>query len=249
MKPIKPRALTHLIYGLLMLAPICAIGVKCGYVMFNKNAKDSYSNITKQSLGLVSDNSNNVPNLTYMIAIKEGTEYSGAIAIKSSTINYDYIAGTEISYNVSKIQFYPNNTHFRLIDDGNTFHNYQLNDEKRAYLNGQTFVYLNGNLYTNNQPVSFYSITYTTEKLDNVFYYAVDEFIEDNNFGIIDFKQWFNNMFLQSGNQVNDRLVNFANWYLNYTMLVSCIYLLWLVLMWFINFARKLLDRGMNYDW
>ena len=56
-------------------------------------------------------------------------------------------------------------------------------------------------------------------------------------------------MFLQSGNQVNDRLVNFANWYLNYTMLVSCIYLLWLVLMWFINFARKLLDRGMNYDW
>lgn len=85
--------------------------------------------------------------------------------------------------------------------------------------------------------------------LNNAFDYAIDKTIKDNNYGNIDFLSWFSNMFLNMNNNINARYVRFANWYMNYVMFVSCAYLLFLVLMWFINFARRLLDRGMNYDW
>ena len=84
--------------------------------------------------------------------------------------------------------------------------------------------------------------------LDNVFEYSIDKTISDSNFGKINFLSWFSDLFLDN-NEVNNRYTHYANWYMNYIMFVSCAYLLFLVLMWFINFARKVLDRGMNYDW
>ena len=38
------KSITHLIYGLLMMMPFVAIGVKCAYAVVNKNAYQSYSN-------------------------------------------------------------------------------------------------------------------------------------------------------------------------------------------------------------
>lgn len=84
--------------------------------------------------------------------------------------------------------------------------------------------------------------------LDNVFEYSVNKFIENNNFGKINLFQWTTNLFFDS-NDVNNMYVGFINWYLNYTLLLSATYILFLVLMWFINYARRLLERGMNYDW
>ena len=95
----------------------------------------------------------------------------------------------------------------------------------------------------------------TTEKikaihklLHSFFEYAVDEVIKENNFGHIDFFSYFESIFM-SDNQVNNRYIGYVNYYLNYALMVSLAYLLFLMLMWFINFARRFLDRGMNYDW
>lgn len=66
----------------------------------------------------------------------------------------------------------------------------------------------------------------------------------------INFFTWFANLFIsyESGS-FTELTILFVNWYFNYIFLVSCGYLLFSILMWFINFSRKLLDRGMNYDW
>lgn len=41
--------LKNIIFGLVMLAPMLAIAVRCGYVMWNKNAKDSYSGLNSSA--------------------------------------------------------------------------------------------------------------------------------------------------------------------------------------------------------
>ena len=66
----------------------------------------------------------------------------------------------------------------------------------------------------------------------------------------MDFFVWFDDLFLnvQTGS-MTELTLQFVNWYFNYVFFVSCGYLLFAVLMWFVNFSRKLLDRGMNYDW
>ena len=66
----------------------------------------------------------------------------------------------------------------------------------------------------------------------------------------MDFFVWFDDLFLnvQTGS-MTELTIQLVNWYFNYVFFVSCGYLLFLVLMWFINFSRKLLERGMNYDW
>ena len=90
--------------------------------------------------------------------------------------------------------------------------------------------------------------TIESSTLDNVFEYSVSKFVDDNNFGNIDLFSWFFNMFLDT-NTTNNLYVNFANWYMNYAMLITLMHFLFMILMWFINYSRRLLDRGINYDW
>ena len=84
--------------------------------------------------------------------------------------------------------------------------------------------------------------------LDNVFEYSVSQFVKDNDFGNVDLFSYFGNIFLNE-NQMNNLYVGFANWYLNYAMLITLMHFLFAILMWFINYSRRILDRSMNYDW
>lgn len=84
--------------------------------------------------------------------------------------------------------------------------------------------------------------------MTSILHGAMEDIVGSANFGIINFLTWFESMFLDMTNNINALYLHFINWYLNYVMFVSCAYLLFLVLMWFINFSRKLLERGMNYD-
>ena len=81
------------------------------------------------------------------------------------------------------------------------------------------------------------------EVLDDVFEYSISRFISENSFGRLDFFQWFSNLFIDSSNNL---YIHYINWYMNYTLYVSLAFLIFMVLMWFINFARKLLERGMD---
>lgn len=81
------------------------------------------------------------------------------------------------------------------------------------------------------------------EVLDDVFEYSISHFISENSFGRLDFFQWFSNLFIDSSNNL---YIHYINWYMNYALYVSLAFLIFMVLMWFINFARKLLERGMD---
>ena len=77
---------------------------------------------------------------------------------------------------------------------------------------------------------------------------SINEFHVDSVY--VDFFVWFDDLFLNvPSGSLTELTIQLVNWSFNYVFFVSCGYLLFAVLMWFINFSRKLLDRGMNYDW
>lgn len=244
------KSISHLIYGLLMLAPILAIGVKCGYVMLNKNAYQSYSNQYVEKTSKLNSNTTLVDGIDYTFKYNQSTDtniqkvFYNDISINWQDYGYsgnDELDGFGIRYyagNQSIFLYSGDNAPSQILQNvwGSTLKEFTINKKN--------------NLSTNdNTNYNIYQIFITTDKLDNVFYYAIDEIIQDNNFGKINFTGWFDNMMLDNNIQINQTYTHLFNWYLNYTLFISCAYILWLVLMWFVNFARKLLDRGMNYDW
>ena len=183
-----------LLFSIIMLLPFIDVAVRCGYVMFNKNAYQSYSETSSMTTTEITANTQSISGNNYMINLLDsGPNYSDNIYINSSTIDYEYIAGTTITYEVKAIRFYPNNTHLRLVDGNNLSHNYELSDEQRTYLNGQTFNWNHGNLIENNQAVRFFMITYQNGKLDNVFEYSISQLEESNLYN------WTNQTAIYSG--------------------------------------------------
>lgn len=246
---LRSKSIMTLIYCALLSIPLVSILSRVIYVQSNKNAYQSYSETSALTTTLISDNAQVINGNNYMINLLEsGSSYSENIFINSSTIDYDYLANTELSYDVIGLRFYPNNTHIRFIESNLSSHNYVLNDEQRTYLNGQTFNLQSGNLVSPNQPVRFYMVSYSSGKLDNVFEYSINKLVDDNNFGQLNFFEWFSGFLLNDAQQ-NNLYIHFANWYMCYAMLISLMQILFLCLMWFVNFSRKVLDKGMNYDW
>lgn len=90
--------------------------------------------------------------------------------------------------------------------------------------------------------------TINQSTLDNTFDYSIAKFVRDNDNYNIHFFDWFGNLFLKNGNTgVNAIYLNFINWYLNYALLVSVGYILFLLMLWFINFVRKILEGGNSF--
>ena len=243
-KLLSYRGLMGFIYALVMLLPFSAIALRCAYVTFNKNAYQSYSDISSQTTTLITNNNQSIVGNNYMINLtSSSTGYSNNIYFNSTTIDFEYLYGQTISFNVVGFRFYPNNTHFRLLDQNDTAYNFELNDEKRTYLNGQTFNWKSGDLVltgSSTSPVNFYMISYTSGKLDNAFDYSLYTFLNENGVGRLNLTNWFVDIFLNNTTH-NMLYINYINWYMNYSLLVSCVYLLYLVLMWFITLARRLL--------
>lgn len=214
-----------LLFTILMLAPIGMVLSRCLYVIVNKNAKDSYSDTSAMTTTLISDNQQTITGNNYMINLLEsGSSYSENIFINSSTIDYDYLANTQLSYDVVGLRFYPNNTHIRFIESNLSSHAYELNDEQRNYLNGQTFNLQSGNLVTPNQAVRFYMVTYTSAKLDNVFEYSISKLEDSTLFN------WTENTAIFSGiDAMNTQLgINSPaiGIILTYWLILTCIYVI-----------------------
>lgn len=148
-------------------------------------------------------------------------------------LGYDYInvlSGFDTTLAISCLSIQLNNCVFLI---------HYFNDETNALY---SFLLPNDIYYTNViKDVELVS-------LDNAFEYSISQFTKDNNLGGVDFFSWFTNMFLNQNNPTNALYLNFVNWYLNYTLLVSSGYLLFLVLIWFVNYIRRILDKSMNHD-
>ena len=72
---------------------------------------------------------------------------------------------------------------------------------------------------------------------------AINKFVSDNDFGNLDFFTFFSSLFLTS-TSMNNLYIHFINWYMNYALYVSLAYLLFGVLLYFVNFFRKLVENS-----
>ena len=237
------------IFALIMLAPIGMIGTKCLYVICNKNAYKSYSDEYVEKYSQVNNSSTFIVGQEYLVAYDENsTNTSGGLINVSDTNLYDYFAPDINNRVITGINFVVE-TYARInlvFSDTTTLRINNWNETTTSFVFTYESTNITGNVnikYTN-----IYGIVWTTEKLDNVFEYSVSRLVDENNFGKLNFFTWFANMLLDDA-QMNMTYVRFANWYLCYAMLISLMQILFLCLMWFVNFSRRLLERGMNYDW
>lgn len=243
MRITKQRTLTGLILAVLMALPLCSILSRVIYVQSNKNAYQSYSD----------SGSTELVNTT---TLQSNIEYY------FNNVNDD-IYDEDLDISLTTI------IDFNSVYDGEEYQDYNDEDFMVVYSESQgmliswhTDVIYNGFIYYDfegnfkfktNTTVNvlsnfFYEVKITNGYLDNAFDYSISKFVEDNNFGRVDLTSWFMDMFL-TDNVHNNLYVHFVNWYLNYVMLITLMHFLFAVLMWFINYCRRLLDRGMNYDW
>lgn len=237
----KGKNLTHLLYGILMLLPFCSILARVIYVQSNQNALDSYygENINQVTTNYASSN-NYDSNILYYYDSRLilNTEYSGSFygVIKFVT-GSDNITSSNIDFINSSVRAYC----YR--GTSTTFYD---NENNSLVIAGFVLITISNLTSATNVYHAIYYYTYIDYSyLDNVFDYSLHNFIEDNNYNV-DFFGWFNNLFLnQSGK--NLLYLNFVNWYLNYALLVSAGYILFLLFLWFINFARKLLEGGNSF--
>ena len=266
-----------LLYAVLLAIPLVSIISRVIYVQSNKNAYQSYAGTTQQIESVDTYYQFNTNELNTYEDLIQGNIYYFTYDDELWTIRnnyvflfFNYIYSLDGIYlNEELLSYELNEGNYCLYTENEN--DYIADSSLSYYLqtnltNGLYFVFdyapstsytilnnlIEEGFLTQSDYLGWedFTINYTeVSYLDNVFEYSVDSIIQENNFGKIDFLSWFSNMFLDNNNAVNNRYVHFANWYMNYIMFVSCAYLLFLVLMWFINFARRLLDRGMNYDW
>lgn len=256
------KNITHLLYGIIVLLPMMAILGRVCYTVANKNAKDSYS----------ADNQivEQLPISTPSVLIS-GVNYNVQLHNSSNRQNSYIIKYTYCSMIDDLLEKYPSYTDLLfctefLFRDGATeegnFISFRMSGQ---YVTHSTFTYEQLPTYsfiftcdgvtpsslqnTFNANTIYQNVLVDNSTLDNAFEYSLKTFIDDNNLGEVDMFSWFTDLFLDNSNVHNQIYIGFVNWYLNYTMLVSCGYLFFLVLIWFINFIRRILDKSMYQDY
>ena len=235
MKVPKTKSLMSLIYIALLSIPLVSILSRVIYVQSNKNAYQSYSDTTEVKTYL---NYDSVVGNTYIMNWVD--DNNGMTNNTTQIIPYQSIT---IPAPTGAVKFRYGNS--------KTLQFYDVNDTNLgSETNITTFSYVaNSNASLATQPWFNRQLVLTQKvSLDNVFEYSVSRLVDENNFGKLNFFTWFANMLLDDA-QMNMTYVRFANWYLCYAMLISLMQILFLCLMWFVNFSRRLLERGMNYDW
>lgn len=243
-----------------MIAPFVAILSRVIYVQANPNAKDSYS----QSVSLKYQ-SNNVETIDDLV---RGHIYK--LTLNSFPSSTDRLFKANAVYNMSALTYYNIDT---TSNENSIVIEFRTNG---IQLRDNSYVAIAGvNLTSDNLPYSFdfvyreglsslpiesyikiektdfnvLTATNTNAYLDNAFEYSLQEFTKDNDIGVINFFGWFEGYFLDQNNAHNLIYLNFANWYMNFALLVSSSYLLFLALIWFVNYIRRILDKSMNQEY
>lgn len=247
MKIFKHRNILGFIYSLFLLLPFFNVLGRVCYVTINKNAHLSYSDSIIDKTELVSSNSNLSSGLTYYLQWDSSINGRGdgsKIWYSDITIDWSsYGAPSGVDYVAFSTYYASDNTRYTyLFNDSSSsayFVFWSTIDFADFYFTVSKDVQLNGvNDY------SLYFISKTFDTLDNAFDYSLNK-ITNNNLGNV---KWFNfigNLFLDDNSQ-NNLYINFINWYMNYALLVSVVYVLFMVLMWFIQWIRRLLERGLD---
>lgn len=257
MKVFKRKNFQALIYSIFISLPFLAVFARTAYVVCNKNAKDSYygETINEETYDKKQLNNIEIGQSVYVNTYNNFT-------IPDRTTNND------LSFIVSDLKMLSTNVTVDLSPTNRILiYSYSNNTQLWCgFFNGTTQL-LQRNLVETNLIFTFtlqgiqsggadyftdlsffYQIEYNNYSyLDNAFTYSLNEFVQDNNFGRLDFFTFFSSLFLDS-NTINNLYIHFINWYMNYILYVSLAYLLFGVLNWFVNFARRLIENESNIN-
>lgn len=276
MKFFKKKNLLNVLYAVLIALPLFSILGRVLYTQWNQNAKDSYSGnntftyYEKYEGAAPSNAINNESDIVlgnyyfidgiYVSQLSNDAylslEYTNDSSFELydtpsvSTPHSDYLKDiVKITINLEKDYY----SIFYWVDENN----YISFQGSAGYVEG-TFIFkgyddindfcVNGNITISTLQITTYTeVSQTSSSLDNAFDYSISQFVNENDFGKLNFFTWFSDLFL-SNNSVNNLYIHFVNWYLNYTLYVSLGYILWLVLMWFVSFIRRLLEKTSTYE-
>lgn len=256
----KRKSLMGFIYALIMLLPFSSILVRCLYVTFNKNAYVSQVSAYLDKYTEVTSSDQLVENNQYLITYNGNNQaYYNPTKYFYNTINvnwYEYPnTDTSHTYIGFAIRGYGYNgttqgNNIRLYYDETNYDNTYIWGTQLNQIIFTLKSYSNFNLNTEpDHPYKLYNldILYTTDydMLNNTFDYSLYTFLNENGTGRLNLTDWFTDIFLNRTTH-NMLYLNYVNWYMNYSLLVSCVYLLYSVLMWFLTFARTLLNKPLK---
>ena len=238
----KISKLFHWLYALVMLLPIFAIGVTCGYAMFNKNAYQSYASetINKCEYENISITNLEVGKEYYLITPNTNTytrqEESTEISVSSLYLD-------DIFKDVTKIRLYvPNNSNLLYIqaigNEGFTYTSIQGHIIKFEYLainNSYYATEIESILYKK----QYFEFTYISE----VFYYSVDKVTQSNLFN------WAYDSFLVTPFAYIVSLFSMPSsspvvMLLSYWLAISIIWLVFDLVMYVPLLVHRWLDKG-----
>lgn len=196
------------IFGIIMIAPFFAVLSKTLYITFNPNAQDSYADYYSSTQVAVSGNSLEQINNNYSINLKTFTDYAqntnvGYIKLGNGRFKYtdlsinwnDYKPSNSPNLTDAQLQtinnvciYIGNLTNQKLIlkfyQDNTAIATWYYSTIPNKIKNTIYFTLVDlptfseGSYASNYNSKSMYMITYTIDKLDNAFYYAIDELNE-----------------------------------------------------------------------
>lgn len=268
MKVLKHRNLLGCLFAFILAMPLINIGGRMAYTIFNKNAKDSYSGVSGYSINYKYETNN----VTGLVDLKPRNVYTldfNNIDISGNdTIRFVLTYGVNFQINnnvinaVDTLEILDNNGIYITSLNDTIYFRYQSNfnsyflavnitsivDKKINFIFKDNFT----SSYIDYVSSSEWNVIESVDvsnlgTLDNVFDYSINKITESNNIGELKFFTWFADLFIDLDNSQNALYINFINWYFNYSLLVSAVYILFLALMWFIMWIRKLLERGLDF--
>jgi len=239
----KESTIGKIIYGFLLFMPLLAIAVTCAYVIFNKNAYQSYEGYNKQSTS------------TLATSIQSGLDYS---IITNSTIANN--TGTDNQIEVSNLSFFTSDNGYQntfntnkdnikyiqlrgnynpsrlyLFDDTNTQITYFTTNVTMTF----NFTALSNSGITNNN--YFYLITQqqTGNSLSNVFYYSIEKVEQSPLFS------WAKDSVIYTGMNNTCNALSITNTFvplmMTYWLIISVIYFLYDIILIILHvFHRKI---------
>lgn len=242
----KISKLFHWLYAVVMLLPVFAIGVTCGYAMFNKNAYQSYAgehiNNSTQIDTTIEDMEQDK---TYYIKVEAINVESSLSNVTLRAINIKNLSsGTDYDNTIyNRVRFFKGTntqiyTQILRVDSGTAVTITSNSTIQFDYIATE-------NTGTIEQYLSFYYLEY--EKLSfvsEVFYYSVDRVTQSNMFS------WAYDSFLVTpfayivnlfSMPINSPVVML----LSYWLTISVIWLVFDLIMYVPLLAHRWLDKGM----
>ena len=170
-----------IIYGFLLFMPLLSIGVTCMYAVFNKNAKDSYSDDYIYKEYVMRNTSEIQAEIPYTMTYK-------SLQTRNDTFYYTYIGLTAEELGITqerkdlltKAVYYANDQRWELRPNDNSFYVRLLwNEETKPF----EIIFDSANTtttYTNILSIAYLTRTILAQnKLDNVFTYSIKK-VEEN---------------------------------------------------------------------